>query len=111
MNDKQRAFYQELGLQIRDTRRAAGMNQQQLADAIGFARTSIVNIEAGRQGITVHLLMDISDALGIDVDVYFSRIDESGEGYIQRALSAEARVHELERQIETAKRRAAMLFR
>jgi len=41
------------------------MSQEQLAKAIEFARTSIVNIEAGRQRLTIDTLYDIADALKI----------------------------------------------
>ena len=59
------ALYAEIGRAIREARRDREMSQEQLAKAIEFARTSIVNIEAGRQRLTIDTLYDIADALKI----------------------------------------------
>lgn len=41
------------------------MTQQELATAIGLTRTSIANLEAGRQRIPLHILYAIAEALGV----------------------------------------------
>lgn len=41
------------------------MTQGRLATAVGFSRTSITNIERGRQKIFLHTLADVADALGV----------------------------------------------
>ena len=38
----------------------AGLQQQDLADAVGLTRTSISNIERGKQGLSVDMLYTIS---------------------------------------------------
>lgn len=38
----------------------AGLQQQDLADAVGLTRTSISNIERGKQGLSVDMLYSIS---------------------------------------------------
>lgn len=45
------SFYQQFGKKLRQVRREAGLSQVDLAIAIGLTRTSISNIENGRQGV------------------------------------------------------------
>src|SRR4051794_34512163 len=59
-------FYQALGKKIRTARTHAGVSQEGLSTAIGFSRTSITNIEKGRQPVYVHTLLRISEVLGAD---------------------------------------------
>jgi transcriptional regulator with XRE-family HTH domain len=57
-------FYRRLGARIRDRRRAKQITQEAAAAHMGLTRTSIVNIEKGRQHLAVHQLVRISDLLG-----------------------------------------------
>jgi transcriptional regulator with XRE-family HTH domain len=57
-------FYRRLGTRIRDRRRAKKITQEAVAVHMGLTRTSIVNIEKGRQHLAVHQLVRISDLLG-----------------------------------------------
>ncbi|HTX80892.1 MAG TPA: helix-turn-helix transcriptional regulator [Streptosporangiaceae bacterium] len=57
-------FYTRLGEQIRGRRRAKQLTQEGVAAHMGLTRTSIVNIEKGRQHLAVHQLVRISDLLG-----------------------------------------------
>ena len=52
-----------LGVLVQDARKAKGWRQQQLADAVNLKRTSISNIEAGRQGMTIEQFCAIATAL------------------------------------------------
>ncbi len=61
--------YREVGSQIRVFRQARGMSQQRLADRIGLGRTSIVNIEAGRQRIMLHDIIIFAKVLGARVSM------------------------------------------
>lgn len=65
-NNKEK-FYQELGFSISEFRNATGMSQQVLAEKVGLSRTSIVNIEKGRQHPPLHILWIISDNLGVSL--------------------------------------------
>jgi transcriptional regulator with XRE-family HTH domain len=58
------SFYQRLGARIRDRRRAKRITQEAMATHMGLTRTSIVNIEKGRQHLAVHQLVRMSDLLG-----------------------------------------------
>lgn len=47
----------------------AGLQQQELADAVGLTRTSISNIERGKQGLSVDMLHAISLHVNEPADV------------------------------------------
>jgi transcriptional regulator with XRE-family HTH domain len=59
-------FYVRLGEHIRAARTASGVTQQAMADRLGLNRTTMVNIEKGRQRLSVHQLVDLADALGCE---------------------------------------------
>lgn len=50
-------IYKAIGVRIRMIRDVLGMSQQELADSVGLVRTSVNNIEQGRQRI---LLDDVN---------------------------------------------------
>jgi transcriptional regulator with XRE-family HTH domain len=49
-------FYIEMGERLRAKREAFGLTQAEVAEAIGISRTSLTNIECGRQRILVDQL-------------------------------------------------------
>jgi DNA-binding XRE family transcriptional regulator len=55
-----------IALRMMAFRQAKGMTQQKLADAVGLTRTSIVNIEAHRQAITLPTLYSLAKALDVN---------------------------------------------
>lgn len=59
-------LYRELGAKIRLFREKKGMTQGELAEGVGLTRTSLTNIEKGRQKILLHTLMDFSEVLAVD---------------------------------------------
>ena len=61
-------FYFEVGAQIRRIREQRGITQEALGALIGLTRTSVLNIEKGRQKFLAHTLMDISVALHVRPD-------------------------------------------
>ena|ERR1700738_3990094 len=62
----QRTLYRELGSKIRQGRERQGLTQDALAKRVGLSRTSITNIEQGRQTILVHQLVEFARALNVD---------------------------------------------
>lgn len=62
-----------LGLTIAYYRRAKGMTQAELAEAVHISRTHISNIEAPntKTSISLNLLFDIAEALDIPVKELF----------------------------------------
>ena len=62
-------FYQLVGKKITVARKRRGkdITQEDLAKGIGISRTSVVNIEKGRQRPSLHLLWNIGQFLEVDV--------------------------------------------
>ena len=56
-----------IGIRIKEVRQNVGMNQQELAEKIELTRTSISNIEAGRQLAPLDVLYKICHALGTEL--------------------------------------------
>lgn len=63
MDDKDR-FYKHVGEKIRAAR-GKGLSQEALAAAVGLTRTSISNIEKGRQRLLLHTLVDLAATLKV----------------------------------------------
>lgn len=57
--------YMRLGKSVRARRERIGLTQEELAARVGLLRTSISNIEHGRQKIQVHTLCALAEALGV----------------------------------------------
>jgi DNA-binding XRE family transcriptional regulator len=57
----------EIGLCIRDARRALGMTQLELADATGIRRPNVARLERGRNTPTIDTLQRVATALGVTV--------------------------------------------
>lgn len=66
--DDQSSFYEEVGRRIREARklRKPKLTQQGLADLVALTRTSITNVEKGRQKLLLHTLADIAIALQVE---------------------------------------------
>jgi transcriptional regulator with XRE-family HTH domain len=60
------AFYREVGQNVRRKREQLGLTQEALASQVALTRTSITNIEKGRQKLLLHTLVDIAHALGVE---------------------------------------------
>ena len=59
-------IYQSVGRKIKALRKSAGMTQQQLSEIMGYSRTSITNIEAGRQHIDLETLLELCSILAVE---------------------------------------------
>jgi len=60
-------LYTFIGNQIRDQRKALGLTQGAVAARLELTRTSITNIEAGRQKLPIELLYQICAILDVEV--------------------------------------------
>lgn len=58
-------IYRELGRIIQKERVKKEWTQEELGTAVGLSRTSITNLEKGRQGIPIHTLFEIADKLHV----------------------------------------------
>lgn len=59
------AVYAVVGSRIRTARKEKDWTQETLADRIDMTRTSITNIERGRQRMLLHTLVEIAKALDV----------------------------------------------
>ena len=64
---KQVRLYREVGLRVREIRIARGITQEALARKVKLTRTSLTNIEKGRQKLLLHTVMNIASALDVPV--------------------------------------------
>jgi transcriptional regulator with XRE-family HTH domain len=61
------SFYLQLGQAIRARRERLGLTQTELAERVGLSRTSVTNVERGRQQVLLHQVVDFAKALRTDV--------------------------------------------
>ena len=66
-------LYEEIGKAIRRERTRQKRSQDELARAVHLSRTSITNLESGRQQVPLHTLYEIAFALGRDVQHFLPR--------------------------------------
>ena len=59
------AIYRHIGAELRRARSERGITQDALASRASLTRTSMSNIEAGRQRVTVHALLTMATALDV----------------------------------------------
>lgn len=69
-------LYRHLGERIRTQRQSVNMTQEELATSIGMLRTSVVNIEAGRQKPPLHVLYQICRQLGAEPSAMMPALSE-----------------------------------
>jgi transcriptional regulator with XRE-family HTH domain len=67
--------YKIIGGRIRDERRKHELTQNELASRVGLKRTSITNVEKGKQKLLVHTLVDIARSLGTSPATFFTALD------------------------------------
>jgi Helix-turn-helix. len=58
-------LYREFGHILRRRRQAADLTQEDVAGRVGLARTSITNMELGRQHVSLHMVYQLANAIGI----------------------------------------------
>ncbi|WP_128802888.1 MULTISPECIES: helix-turn-helix transcriptional regulator [unclassified Streptomyces] len=99
-------FYRAVGLRVREARTSARMTQAQLAEELGLTRSSVANVEAGRQRTPLHVFAMIAEALDVDpakllpqdltapekpdlsnLDEHLADADESSRDFVQSALA------------------------
>jgi transcriptional regulator with XRE-family HTH domain len=59
-------LYRELGMRLANERRRRGLSQAQFAAKVSLSRTSITNIECGRQPIQIHQLFQFASILQVE---------------------------------------------
>jgi len=72
-------LHREVGELVRQARRSAGLTQEQLASALALERTTITNIEAGKQSISILQLYGIARVLGTRPEALLPHFDPEPE--------------------------------
>ncbi len=74
----QKTFLEQIGSRIADARKAAGLTQTDLAQAVDLSQQVIANYEAGQRNIPVYTLARIADTLGTPVGTLTAEDSRSG---------------------------------
>ncbi|HEX2859227.1 MAG TPA: helix-turn-helix transcriptional regulator [Alphaproteobacteria bacterium] len=61
-------IYRGFGNLIQELRKKIGYSQTQLGERIGLSRTSVTNIEGGRQHVALHQIYQLAEALEVTPD-------------------------------------------
>ena len=80
-------FYRQLGEGIRISRKRRKLSQAALARLVGLTRTSLTNIENGRQHPPLHTLCEIVQQLQVDFSELLPRILTTGSAVDVEALA------------------------
>ena len=77
LNPNEAMFYVRFGRLLARARKRAHTSQERLALALGLSRTSVTNIERGRQPIQLHSLYKAAEALNVQpIDLLPDVIDQ-----------------------------------
>ncbi|MCC6643110.1 MAG: helix-turn-helix transcriptional regulator [Deltaproteobacteria bacterium] len=83
VDERTKAILKKLGAKIRAARQAAGLSQQQLAEAISMDRENYAKIERASINVTIDTLVRIAHGIGVRLEVDFvappSRRSSGGE--------------------------------
>lgn len=60
---------EEVGRQLAELRKAAGMTQEQLSELSGLNRANISKIESGRYNVSLDILGKICEVLGVRIEL------------------------------------------
>lgn len=93
MTDPQ-AFYAEVGRRIRQTREERGLTQEALAELVSLTRTSITNIEKGRQKILAHTLVDLATALRVASATLLPESNTTADSELDELLKERSRAEQ-----------------
>lgn len=63
---KERDPYREFGRRVRALRERARVSQERLAESAGVHRTYVGSVERGERNISLHNILRLADALGVD---------------------------------------------
>lgn len=59
-------IYRVFGSRLRELREEKDVTQEELARRVDLSRTSITNIEKGRQRVMLHQMVELAEALGAE---------------------------------------------
>lgn len=71
MRKNQFEKYRQLGLNISFYRKSRGLSQSELAELVNISRTHMSRIETADCAVSLDVVFDIADALGVSPDRLF----------------------------------------
>ena len=72
----QDGLYSHIGEQLKNHREKIGLTQLELANRVALERTSITNIERGKQKLPIHVLFGVCKALGVSPSEVMPRVEQ-----------------------------------
>lgn len=75
-------LYRTVGERLKQHRRSCGLTQSQLAAATGMQRTTIANIESGRQKASLSVLYQLCAVLKIEVSRLLPTVVDVTQGKV-----------------------------
>ena len=75
------AFYESLGARIKSRREEINLRQSDLAELVGLSRTSVTNIERGRQRLFLDQYADICQALRVSPSDIIPKPSQAGQRF------------------------------
>ncbi|MEO0395711.1 MAG: helix-turn-helix transcriptional regulator [Cyanobacteria bacterium P01_A01_bin.137] len=87
------AFYVDLGQKVRAVREERKLTQEALASLLGITRTSVTNIEKGRQKMFLHTFLEIAQGLSVSPDALMPSMQYSSS--LEDALKEQLNQKEL----------------
>jgi len=89
-------LYAEFGTRLAAARKRKCLSQAALGTLTGFSRTSITNIERGRQAVQLHHIYAFASVLGVAIEELYPKQSETPKG-------TELRVSPQEKYLQQAK--------
>lgn len=77
---EERAFFIAMGERIAALRKANGVTQVQLAEALGVSQQTMQSYEVGRRRIPVSALPTVAHTLSVSLDELFGEAKRAGRG-------------------------------
>jgi transcriptional regulator with XRE-family HTH domain len=104
------ALYERIGAQLKAIRTNSSsrqLTQEKLAAIVGLERTSITNIEAGKQRVPLHILYELCNALGVEISEVLPGYSSIADRPQEEMMQIGDKSHNLTRQIADLVRTAS----
>jgi transcriptional regulator with XRE-family HTH domain len=90
-------FLDDFGAAVRRLREQRSMTQGDLAERVGLGRTSMTNLEGGRQNPPLSILPDLANALGVTPSELLAEVSVESANDDQGPLASHVRDDDLRR--------------
>ena len=98
-------IYRVFGRRLRQLRRDQRLPQDSLATPSGLTRASIANIEGGRQRVQLHQIVQLADALKVEVSALIPKASELAGDQDSEIRSSEGEYLKRLKKLATSSRR------